>query len=51
MDFAYIDDNAIIGDNVEIYPNVYIGQYASVDENTILHSGVSVREYCKVGKM
>ena len=50
MDFAYIDDNAQIGDDVIIYPNVYIGQYAKIGNNTELHAGVSVREFCVVGK-
>lgn len=46
-----MDDNAQIDDDVTIYPNVYIGQYAKIGSNSEIHAGVSVREFCHVGKM
>ena len=47
--FAYIGENATIGNNVKIYPHCYIGDNASIGENSILFSGVKVYYECVIG--
>lgn len=48
--FSYIGENAIISNNVKIYPQVFIGDNVVVDENTILHPGVKIYHDCVIGK-
>lgn len=48
--FAYIGENAVIGDDVKIYPNVYIGNNVSIGDNTVLHPGVKIYHDCIVGR-
>ncbi len=48
--FAYIGENAVIGDDVKIYPNVYIGENVSIGNNTVLHPGVKIYHDCVIGK-
>ena len=43
-------DNAVIGDNVKLFPQVFIGDNAVVDEGTILYPGVKVYHECIIGK-
>ena len=50
MPFAYIGDNAVIGDGAIIYPHTYIGNFVEIGAETVIYSSVTVREYCKVGK-
>lgn len=47
--FVYIGANAIIGDNVKIYPQTYIGDDVRIGDNTILFSGVKIYYECIVG--
>ncbi len=48
--FSYISQNAIIEDNVRIFPQVYIGENVIIKENTILYPGVKVYHDCIIGK-
>ena len=48
--FTYIGENAVIGDNVKLYPGVYIGNDVHVDDNTIIHPGVKIYFGCFIGK-
>ena len=41
---------AVIGDNVVIYPMVYIGEGVTIGDNTILYPGVKIYKGCKIGK-
>jgi UDP-3-O-[3-hydroxymyristoyl] glucosamine N-acyltransferase len=50
MPFAMVDDHAVIGDNVVLYPHTYIGQYAEVGDDSVIYSSATVREHCRVGK-
>ncbi|HEX8040335.1 MAG TPA: UDP-3-O-(3-hydroxymyristoyl)glucosamine N-acyltransferase [Chryseosolibacter sp.] len=47
--FSYIGDNAVIGNNVKIYPHVFIGENVVIGDNTILHAGVKLYPGTKVG--
>ena len=38
LPFACVDDHAVIGDRVTLYPGVYVGQYSEIDEDTIIYS-------------
>ena len=49
MPFACVDDHAVIGDRVTLYPHTYIGQYTEVGEDTVIYSSATVREHCHVG--
>ncbi|MDR0427710.1 MAG: UDP-3-O-(3-hydroxymyristoyl)glucosamine N-acyltransferase [Dysgonamonadaceae bacterium] len=48
--FAYIGDNARIGDNVLIYPHSYIGDNVVIGDNTLIYSGVNIYSECRIGK-
>lgn len=48
--FAYIDEEAILEDNVQIYPNTFVGKGVRVGEGSILYAGVKVYEGCTIGK-
>ena len=47
--FVYVGHNAVIGDNVKLYPQTYIGDDVTVGSNTTLFSGVKIYHECKVG--
>jgi UDP-3-O-[3-hydroxymyristoyl] glucosamine N-acyltransferase len=47
--FCYIDENAIIGNNVKIHPNSFIGKNTKIGNNTTLHSGVKIMSNCIIG--
>ncbi len=46
---VYIGPNVIVGENVTIYPNATILDECTIGKNTIIWSGVVVRERCHVG--
>ena len=46
---VYIGPNVILGENVTIYPNATILDECTIGKNTIIWSGVVVRERCHVG--
>ena len=48
-DFAFIGRHAQIGNNVQIYPQVYVGDYCKIGDNTILYPGVKIYRECQVG--
>lgn len=48
--FAYIDKNAVIGNNVQIYPQCYVGKNVKIGDNTILYPGVKIYYDCEIGK-
>lgn len=45
-----IEDSAIIGKNVSISPNCYIGHDVEIGENTIIYPNVTILEGVKIGK-
>ena len=45
MPFAVVDDHAVIGDGVTLYPHTYIGQYAEIGDGSLIYSNVTVREH------
>lgn len=47
--FSYISAGAVIGKNVQIAPNVFIGERAVVADNTVIHPMVSIYKDCEVG--
>ena len=46
---VYIGPNVVVGENVTIYPNATILDECTIGKNTIIWSGVVVRERCHVG--
>ena len=48
--FAYIGENVVIADDVQIYPHTFIGDGSSIGENSILYSGVKIYHNCVVGR-
>lgn len=47
--FASIAENVKVGDNVKIYPNVFIGENVSIGNNVVLHPGVVIYHDCIIG--
>ena len=50
MPMAFVDDYAVIGDGVTLYPHTYIGQYAEIGNDSVIYSSATIREHCKVGQ-
>ena len=48
--FSYLGEGVKIGNNVKVYPNVYIGDGCEIDDDTILFAGVKVYANTKIGK-
>jgi len=48
-EFAVISDGAVIGNNVQIYPQVYIGENAKIGDHTVLFPGVKIYHDCIIG--
>ncbi len=48
--FAYLGENAMIGNGVKIYPNAYIGNNVTIGDDSIVHPGVKVYHDCVIGK-
>ena len=46
---AYVDNNARVGTNVRIGPNVYVGQDCRIGNNVILYPGVVLLKNIEVG--
>ncbi len=44
-----ISDTAIIGENVIIMPNVFIGKEVKIGSNCIIHPNVSIMDYTEIG--
>lgn len=47
--FSYIGSACEIGDNVKIYPHVYVGDNVTIGSNTILHANVKLYSGTRVG--
>lgn len=47
--FAAISEKVVIGENVKVYPNVFIGENVQVGNNVTLHPGVVVYHDCVIG--
>lgn len=48
--FSYIDEKVTIGDNVQIYPNCWIGRGSVIKDNTVLFAGVKIYPETKIGE-
>jgi UDP-3-O-[3-hydroxymyristoyl] glucosamine N-acyltransferase len=48
--FCYIGENVVLGDNVKIYPHVWIGDGSIIGDHTILFSGVKIYPETRIGK-
>ena len=48
--FSHIGDNAIIEDDVKIFPNTTIGDRSEIKKGTILYSGVKIYADTKIGE-
>ena len=46
---AFVHEDSLIGDNVSIYPMVYVGKNAVIGDETVLFPGVFVGESVKIG--
>lgn len=44
-----IDDEAIIGNDTIIMPNVFIGKHVTIGNNCIIHPNVSILDYTNIG--
>ena len=49
-DFTVIEGTAEVGDNVQIYPQCYIGDNVKIGEGTKIYPGVKIYEGCVIGK-
>lgn len=48
--FSYIGAEAVIGDNVSVYPQVYIGDNVQIGNGAILFPGVKIYHDCVLGQ-
>lgn len=48
-EFAVISKGCVIGNNVKIYPQVFLGNNVTIGDNTILYPGVKIYSECVVG--
>lgn len=48
--FVTVDDHAVIGARVTLYPGVYIGDGSRIDEDTIIYPNVTIREKVMIGR-
>lgn len=47
--FAYVGENVVLEDGVQVYPHTYVGQGTTVGKDSILYSGVKVYHECVIG--
>jgi len=47
--FACISENVVLGENVKVYPNVFIGEHVQIGNNVTLHPGVVIYHDCIIG--
>jgi UDP-3-O-[3-hydroxymyristoyl] glucosamine N-acyltransferase len=47
--FTHIGENAVIDDNVKLFPQVYLGDHVMIGKNTILYPGVKIYHHCVIG--
>ena len=48
--FSYIGAGVILGKNVKIFPQSFIGDYTQIMDNTIVHPGVKIYHGCYIGR-
>lgn len=48
--FSYISEGAVIGKNVQIYPNVFVGAGAKIGDNATIYPQVSIYKDCELGQ-
>ena len=48
--FVTVEDRAVIGDRVVLYPSVYIGKETEIGDDTVIYANVSVREKVIIGR-
>lgn len=44
-----VSENAVIGENTVIQPNVFIGNQVKIGKNCIIHANVSIYDYTEIG--
>ena len=47
--FTCIEKNVQAGNNVQLYPQVYIGEGVKIGDNTIIYAGVKIYPGCRIG--
>ncbi len=47
--FSHIGENVVLGENVKIFPNVFIGEHVKIGNNVTLNPGVVVYSDCIIG--
>jgi len=49
-DRAFVQQSALVGNNVSVYPSVYVGDRAEIGDDVILFPGVFVGDRVRIGK-
>ncbi len=49
MAFATVERGSVIGARAVLHPGVFIGEYAQVGDDTVIHPNVTVYDHCIVG--
>ncbi|MEC5395462.1 UDP-3-O-(3-hydroxymyristoyl)glucosamine N-acyltransferase [Bergeyella sp. RCAD1439] len=47
--FTYLSEKVRVGDDTQIYPQVYIGKNVKIGKNCKIFSGVRIYDYCVIG--
>lgn len=45
-----ISETAVIGDNVQIFPHVYIGDNTTIGDNSVIQYGAFIEDDCHIGR-
>jgi len=48
--YVVVEEGAVIGDRVQIYPGCYVGREVTVGADSVLHANVVIRERVKLGE-
>ncbi|MPM05828.1 UDP-3-O-acylglucosamine N-acyltransferase [bioreactor metagenome] len=48
-DFAVIQSGAVIGENVQIHPQVFVGENVKIGHDVVLYPGVKIMHDCEIG--
>jgi UDP-3-O-[3-hydroxymyristoyl] glucosamine N-acyltransferase len=47
--FTCVSEKVIIGNETQIYPQVYIGKDVKIGKNCVIYSGVRIYDHCEIG--
>ena len=46
---AHISESAVVGENTQLFPGVFLGNHVSVGKNSVIHPNVTIYDHCQIG--